>query len=228
MTSPLDWILHLDKHLDALILSMGTRTYLILFAVLFFETGLVVTPFLPGDSLIFVTGALIARHAALNPWLVYLVFVLGAIIGDSVNFEIGKHLGTRAFRSEKARFLNPQNLKRTEDFFRKYGGKTIVLARFVPFVRTFAPFVAGAGKMHYPHFLVYNVVGAFAWVALFEVGGYFFGNLPFVKTHFELVVLAVIALSLVPVGVEYLRARREKAENEPVYASPGTKPSDAS
>lgn len=211
-----------------LVQSAGAWAYLIFFGVLFFETGLVITPFLPGDSLIFVTGALLAKRVALNPWLVYGVFVLGAVIGDSVNFEIGKYLGTRIFLSGKVNFLNPENLKRTEDFFKKYGGKTIVLARFVPFIRTFAPFVAGAGKMSYPHFIAYNITGALAWVALFQLGGYFFGNLPFVKSHFSLVVLAVIVLSLIPVAIEYVKAKRERDEDSQADAAPGTKSSQAS
>lgn len=195
----------------------GGWSYAILFAILFAETGFVVTPFLPGDSLIFATGALLAGKVALNPWLTYAAFALGAILGDSLNFEIGKHLGRRVFQSGKIKVLNPENLARTEAFFRKYGGKTIVLARFVPFIRTFAPFVAGAGKMHYGHFLAYNVVGGLLWVALFELGGYFFGNLPFVKNHFVVVVGAIILLSLIPVAYEYARAQREK----------GTKTSEA-
>lgn len=210
MSSAFDWILHLDTHLQGLIRHAGAWSYLILFGFLFAETGFVITPFLPGDSLIFVTGALLAKGTALSPWLAYGVFALGAIGGDSINFEIGKRVGPRLFRSGKVKFLNPENLERTEKFFDKYGGKTIVLARFVPFIRTFAPFVAGTGRMHYGHFLAYNVAGGLAWVALFLVGGYFFGDLPFVKNHFLIVVGIVILLSLVPAVYEYVRAKREK------------------
>jgi membrane-associated protein len=218
MSSIFSWILHLDAHLQALIQHAGAWSYLVLFAFLFAETGFVITPFLPGDSLIFVTGALLAKGVALNPWLTFAVFALGAIAGDSINFEIGKRIGPRLFRSGKSKFLNPENLERTEQFFDKYGGKAIVLARFVPFIRTFAPFVAGTGRMHYGRFLTYNVAGGLAWVALFELGGYFFGNLPFVKNHFMIVVGVVILLSLIPAIYEYIQAKKEPGKNKKGHA----------
>lgn len=210
MASLLDWVLHMDQHLQGLVQHTGAWTYLILFGFLFAETGFVFTPFLPGDSLIFVTGALLAKHIALSPWLAFAVFFLGAVLGDTVNFEIGKRIGPRLFHAGKIKFLNPENLERTERFFDKHGGKTIFLARFIPFIRTFAPFVAGTGKMTYTHFLAYNVAGGLAWVTAFLLGGYWFGNLPLVRDHFLIVVAVVILLSLVPAVYEYIKAHREE------------------
>lgn len=208
MTSLLDFILHLDKHLQSLIQQEGAWSYLILFSILFAETGFVILPFLPGDSLLFVTGALAAKGIPLSLLLLFACFVAGAIIGDSANFEIGKRLGPRLFRGK---LLNPKHLEQTEAFFQKHGNKTIVLARFVPIVRTFAPFVGGTGRMHYGQFAAYNVVGGLLWVSLFLFGGYFFGNVPFVRDHFIVVVGVIVVLSLVPAVHEFLRARRESA-----------------
>ena len=216
----LNLALHLDQHLQGLIQSVGpVWSYVILFGVLFAETGFVITPFLPGDSLIFVTGALLAKGSVpISLPVAFVVFSLGAILGDTVNFEIGKHFGRRLFE-RKTRFLNPENLERTEKFFAKHGGKTIILARFVPVVRTFAPFVAGTGKMTYPHFIAYNIFGGLLWVALFLFGGYLFGNLPFIQDHFVYVVAAIVVLSLVPAIYEYVQTKREKSAGTSGQAS---------
>jgi membrane-associated protein len=179
--------------------------YLILFAIVFCETGLVATPFLPGDSMLFAAGA-VAYTGALNPWWLAAILSAAAIAGDTVNYWIGAWVGPRAF-SGNVRFLKKEYLDRTHRFYEKYGGKTIIIARFVPIVRTFAPFVAGIGAMSYGRFIVYNVVGGIAWVTLFVCGGYFFGSMPLVKKNFSLVVLAIIVISVMPMVVEYLRAR---------------------
>ena len=208
MSNPLDFVLHLDKHLQSLIEREGAWTYLILLGVLFAETGLVILPFLPGDSLLFVTGALVAKGISLSLLLLFLCLAAGAIIGDSVNFEIGKRFGPKLFRGKR---LNPKHLEQTEAFFQKHGNKTIVIARFVPIVRAFAPVVAGTGRMSYGQFIAYNVVGGLLWVSLFLFGGYFFGNIPFIKNHFVIVVAVIVLLSLVPAVYELLKARRETA-----------------
>ena len=202
----LDYVLHLDRHLVALVQAYGTWTYLILFAIVFLETGLVVTPFLPGDSLLFAAGALAAKEA-LDVRVLFLVLAVAAILGDSVNYWIGRSLGPRVFR-ENVRFLNRKHLERTHRFYEKHGGKTILLARFVPIVRTFAPFVAGVGTMHYGRFWAYNVVGGLVWVGGFLLAGYWFGNLPVVKENFSLVLIGIIVLSVLPIVIEVARARR--------------------
>jgi membrane-associated protein len=204
----IDLFLHLDKHLSVVIQTYGTWTYLLLFFIIFMETGFVVTPFLPGDSLLFAAGTFAspALGSALNIWVLYLLLILAAVVGDTANYWIGHFIGPRAFSGE-VRFLKKEYLERTEAFYQKHGGKTIVLARFIPIIRTFAPFVAGVGKMSYPHFISYNVVGGIAWVSLFTWGGYFFGNLPFVKENFSFVVLAIIFLSVLPAIIEVLRSR---------------------
>ncbi len=219
----MDWIkffidvfLHLDKHLDVILKDYGTWTYLILFVTIFCETGLVVTPFLPGDSLLFAAGAIAARGSLDVMWL-FLLLSGAAIAGNTVNYSVAHLIGPRAF-SGKSRVLKKEYLDRTHAFFEKYGGFTIIITRFVPIVRTFAPFVAGVGAMNYPRFLVYNVVGGVAWVAMFVFGGYWFGNQPFVKKNFTLVVLAIIIISVMPMVVEYVRARRARraaSESEP-------------
>ncbi len=205
-----DVFMHLDTHLDQIIQSYQAWTYLILFAIIFCETGLVVTPLLPGDSLLFAAGIMAARpNSALDPvWLLVLMSA-AAIAGDTANYWIGAFIGPRAF-SGKIRFLKKKYLDRTHAFYEKYGGKTIVIARFVPIVRTFAPFVGGIGAMNYTRFIVYNVVGGIAWVALFVFGGYWFGNFPLVKEHFFLVELAIIAISVMPMVVEFIRAWRAR------------------
>ena len=202
----IDLFLHLDTHLGELISQYGTWTHLILFLIVFCETGLVVTPFLPGDSLLFAAGTF-AALGALDLWLVVLLLIIAAIAGDTVNYWIGAYIGPRAFRGD-IRFLRKEYLDRTHVFYEKHGGKTIILARFVPIIRTFAPFVAGVGAMSYPKFIVYNVVGAVLWVGLFVLGGYFFGNIPVVRKNFTLVILAIILISVLPIAVEALRARR--------------------
>jgi membrane-associated protein len=204
----IDLFLHLDQHLGQLISQYGTWTHLILFLIVFCETGLVVTPFLPGDSLLFAAGTF-AALGALDLWLVVLLLIIAAIAGDTVNYWIGAYIGPRAFRGD-IRFLRKEYLDRTHAFYEKHGGKTIILARFVPIIRTFAPFVAGVGAMSYPKFIVYNVVGAVLWVGLFVLGGYFFGNITVVRENFTLVILAIIAISVLPIVVEALRARRSR------------------
>jgi membrane-associated protein len=203
-----DIVLHLDRHLSEIIQQYGVWTYLILFLIVFCETGLVVTPFLPGDSLLFAVGTF-AALGALDLGLVIALLSVAAILGDSVNYAIGARLGPRVFRREGVRFLNRRHLDRTHEFYEKYGGKTIIIARFVPIVRTFAPFVAGIGAMSYPRFLVYNVTGGLLWVSVCLFAGYFFGNLPFVKRNFSLVILAIIVISVLPAVFEVLRHRRE-------------------
>jgi membrane-associated protein len=201
-----DFILHIDIHLAELIARYGTGTLVLLFLIVFAETGLVVTPFLPGDSLLFAAGAFAAR-GALDIGLLVPILLVAAILGDTVNYWIGHKIGRRAF-SGKIPFIKQEYLQRTESFYERHGGKTIILARFVPIIRTFAPFVAGIGTMSYARFVVYNVVGAVLWVVLFTVGGYFFGNLPLVQRNFKLVILAIIVVSVVPIVVEFVRARR--------------------
>ncbi|MEO8089211.1 MAG: DedA family protein [Gemmatimonadales bacterium] len=204
----IDLFLHLDHHLGQLISQYGTWTHLILFLIVFCETGLVITPFLPGDSLLFAAGTF-AALGSLDLWLVVLLLIAAAIAGDTVNYWIGAYIGPRAFRGD-IRFLRKEHLDRTHAFYEKHGGKTIIMARFVPIIRTFAPFVAGVGAMSYPKFIVYNVVGAVLWVGLFVLGGYFFGNIAVVRENFTLVILAIIAISVLPIAVEALRARRSR------------------
>lgn len=204
----LSFFLHIDQHLRELASQYGGWLYGILFLIIFCETGLVVTPFLPGDSLLFAAGSLTAvADSAMNIHTLFLLLTAAAILGDTVNYAIGHYFGEKAFSSD-ARVLKQEYLDRTHRFFERHGGKTIVIARFVPIIRTFAPFVAGAGSMTYRHFLFYNVTGAIAWTASFLYGGYFFGNLPFVKRNFTLVILAIIILSIMPGVIEYWRQRR--------------------
>ena len=204
-----DLVLHLDTHLAQLIADYGATTHWILFAVVFCETGLVITPFLPGDSLLFAAGAFAAKvPPPLHIGWLWVLLTGAAILGDTVNYAIGKRIGARAF-SGQIRFLKPQHLQRTHAFFEKYGPKTIVLARFVPIVRTFAPFVAGVGAMTYGRFLTYNIVGALAWTTLLLGAGYFFGNLPLVQRHFSFVILAIIVLSMLPMVWEWWMVKRE-------------------
>jgi membrane-associated protein len=206
----LDLFLHLDKHLEQILTNYGLLTYLILFVVIFCETGLVVTPFLPGDSLLFAAGAFASR--GLNPYLLFVILCAAAILGDTVNYWIGHFVGPKAF-SGNIRFLKREYLDRTHKFYEKYGGKTIILARFVPIIRTFAPFVAGIGAMNYGKFILYNIVGGVAWVAIFLFAGFFFGEMPGVKTNFHWVIVAIIIISVMPMVVEYIRARRESEKD---------------
>lgn len=205
----IDLFLNLDAHLHELIIQYGAMTYLILFLVIFAETGFVVTPFLPGDSLLFVVGT----FAALGSFDVTLVIILlctAAILGDSVNYWAGNRVGPKIFHKE-TRFIKKEHLKKTHNFYEKHGGKTIIIARFIPIIRTFAPFVAGIGTMTYSKFFLYNVVGGIVWVVLFVLGGYFFGNLPAVKNNFSLTIIAIIFISILPGLIEYIRHRRSKA-----------------
>ena len=198
-----DFILHLDVHLNAIIQNFGIWTYLILFLIIFLETGVVVTPFLPGDSLLFAAGSF-AALGSLNVWALFILLTLAAILGDTLNYWIGHYVGPRAF-SGNVRFLKKEYMDRTHGFYEKHGGKTIILARFIPIIRTFAPFVAGIGAMDYPRFFLFNVTGAVLWVALFTFGGYFFGNLPFVQDNFTIVILVIIVISVLPGVFEFLR-----------------------
>ncbi len=203
----IDIVLHLDKHLDLVIRSYGFWTYGIFFFIVFLETGFVVTPFLPGDSLLFAAGAFAALGSLNVEWLIILLSI-AAIAGDTVNYWIGHIVGPKVFSKEKSRFLNKEYLRRTHQFYDRYGGKTIVLARFIPIIRTFAPFVAGIGSMTYGRFITYNISGGISWVAIFVFGGYFFGNLRFIKHNFSLVIAAIIFLSILPGFIEFLRHRK--------------------
>jgi membrane-associated protein len=208
LRSLIDLFVHLDQHLSQVISAYGIWTHLILFIIVFCETGLVVTPFLPGDSLLFAAGTF-AALGALDVRLVLLMLIVAAIAGDTLNYWVGAYIGPRAFRGD-IRFLRKEYLDRTHAFYEKHGGKTIILARFIPIIRTFAPFVAGVGAMSYPKFILYNVVGAVLWVMMFVLGGYFFGNIPTVRDNFSLVILAIIVISVFPIVLEALRARRSR------------------
>lgn len=203
----IDLFLHLDVYLEGIISSYGTWTYGILFVVIFVETGLIVTPFLPGDSLLFAAGAFAAR-GWLNVWLLLVLLMIAAVLGDAVNYSIGHYLGERAYN---IKWIKKEYLDKTHAFFEKHGGKAIFLARFVPIVRTFAPFVAGIGQMSYRYFATYNVVGGITWVTLFTLGGYFLGGIPIVKDHFEYVIVIIVLVSVLPMVVEWWKSRREKA-----------------
>lgn len=208
----IDIVRHLDRYLDQVTQQYGTLTYAILGAIIFVETGLVVMPFLPGDSLLFAAGAVSMRDASgLNPYVLGLILIVCAIAGDTVNYHVGKAIGPRVMKSETSRWLNKKHLEATHKFFEKYGGKTIILARFVPIVRTFAPFVAGAGAMNYSRFIVYNVVGAIAWVTTMMGAGMLFGQTEVVKKHFELVVIGIIVLSVLPMAFEAYKARQARS-----------------
>jgi membrane-associated protein len=212
MTELIDLFLHLDRHLAELVLSYGGWIYGLLFLIVFAETGLVVTPFLPGDSLLFAAGAL-AGTGAMNIYVVSVLLLVAAIAGDAVNYSIGRFVGYRVFEHDGTatgwrRFINREHLARAHDFFERYGGKAVVIGRFVPIIRTFVPFVAGAVAMTYPRFAFYNVAGAFLWVGVCVGGGYAFGNVPIVQRNFSLVVLGIIVVSVVPVVFEFLQAHR--------------------
>jgi membrane-associated protein len=213
-----DFFLHLDRYLGDVITQYGAYTYALLFAIVFCETGLVVTPILPGDSLLFAAGTF-ASLGSLDVGLLYVLLSVAAILGDTVNYAVGAYLGPKVFHFPKSRFFNPDHLRRTHAFYEKYGGKTIIIARFVPIIRTFAPFVAGIGAMTYLRFLAYNVIGGLLWVAVCVFAGYFFGNLPLVKNNFSLAIIAIVILSVMPAVVEYLRhylaARRKAPSTNP-------------
>jgi len=207
----LDIFLHLDVHLNAWAAVMGAWLYIVLFVVIFCETGLVVTPFLPGDSLLFACGALAAMDGSpISLFVLIPVVFAAAVLGDFCNYEIGKWMGPKVFSSEESRFLNKNHLIKAHNFYEKYGGKTIILARFIPIIRTFAPFVAGIGKMTYLHFASYNLIGAFLWVVVFALGGYYFADLPLVQRHFHYVIVAIIVISVLPALYEFWAARKKQ------------------
>lgn len=205
-----DIFLHIDEHLNVIITNYGAWSYALLFAIIFMETGFVVTPFLPGDSLLFAAGTF-AALGSLNVYFLWLLLFAAAVLGDTVNYWIGHTVGTSVF-DRNYRFLKREHLERTQAFYEKHGGKTIVLARFVPIVRTFAPFVAGVGMMSYGRFIFYNVFGAFIWTGLFLFLGFFFGNIPFVRRNFEIVIPAIILISVLPMLVEYVRGRNRRRQ----------------
>lgn len=205
----IDFILHLEHHLTTIIQNYGVWSYLIVFLIIFCETGLVVTPFLPGDSLLFALGAFAGR-GALDPLILSIILTIAAIVGDTVNYWAGRFLAPKVLRHQKIKFIKQEYIERTRKFFEKYGGKTIIIARFVPIIRTFAPFMAGVGSMSYPKFLFYNVIGGILWINSLVWAGYFFGTLPFVEKNFEIVILAIIVLSLIPVAYEMIQTKREK------------------
>ena len=206
----IDSALHIDQQLDRIIQTYGTGTYLLLFVIVFCETGLVVTPFLPGDSLLFAVGAFSAR-GSLDLGTSLLLLMLASICGDSTNYLIGTRVGPAVFQKQDSRWFNPAHLERAHRFYQTYGAKTIIMARFLPILRTFAPFVAGIGRMGYPRFLAYSVVGALSWVGLFVLAGYFFGNIPIVRDNFSVVIMAIIIISVLPAVSHVIRHRREAA-----------------
>lgn len=212
LTGIIDIFLHLDRHLNELIAAYGVWTYAILFLVIFAETGLVIAPFLPGDSLLFAAGTF-AALGSLDPWWLTILLSAAAILGDSLNYALGKYIGPRAFQNPNSRIFRKEYLDRTHRFYERYGGRTIIIARFVPIVRTFAPFVAGIGTMSYGRFMSFNVTGGIGWVAILVWTGYLFGNIPFVRRNFGLVVIAIIILSTVPIALEWLKHWRAKKKN---------------
>ena len=209
----IDLFLHLDVHLHSIILQYGTLTYIILFMVIFGETGLVVVPFLPGDSLLFAAGTFAAK-GSFNLHLLIILLAAAAILGDTVNYWIGHFIGPKIFEKENIRFLKKEYLEKTHKFYEKYGGKTIIIARFVPIVRTFAPFVAGIGSMSYSKFILYNIIGGVIWVVLFTAAGFYFGNIPFVKDNFSIVILTIIFISILPGIIEFIRHKMAGSKAE--------------
>lgn len=203
-TNIIGYVIHADEHIETLLQSLGPLAYIVLFLIIFFETGVVVAPFLPGDSLIFIVGA-IAASSALNILLLLLLLSTAAILGDTLNYWIGNYFGKKI---EKKNLVKKDYLIKTENFYHKHGKKTIVLARFIPIIRTFAPFVAGIGKMHYPTFLFYNITGGIAWVAIFLFAGYYFGAIPIIKENLTLIVLVIIILSFIPPIIEYIKHKK--------------------
>lgn len=210
----IDLILHMDRHLADLLQYFGAWTYLVIFLIIFLETGLVVTPILPGDSLLFGLGAFAANPYLKGPlvleWLL-VILSIAAIAGDSLNYAIGHYIGPKVFQKEESRFLKKAYLEKTHQFYERHGGKTIIIARFMPIIRTFAPFVAGVGRMSYRRFISFNIIGGIAWIFLFILGGYSFGNIPFVKKNFTLVIISIILVSIMPGVIEYFRQRRKIA-----------------
>ncbi|TAK05237.1 DedA family protein [Patescibacteria group bacterium] len=218
LQTAVDLFVHVDEHLNTLIVLFGPWTYIILFSIIFAETGLVVAPFLPGDSMIFAVGS-IAALGTLNIWIIYVLLLVAAISGDSFNYWIGARFGRRILERTNGRLVKKEHLEKTEVFFAKHGAKTIVLARFMPIVRTIAPFVAGIGRMPYATFALYNVVGGFVWVTMFTWGGYWFGNIPWVRHNFEYVILGIVATSFLPPLWEFVRARLRPAKDSGSIAS---------
>ncbi|MFA6078586.1 MAG: DedA family protein [Candidatus Omnitrophota bacterium] len=204
----IDFIIHLDRHLNEIIQAIGGWSYLLLFVIVFAETGLVITPFLPGDSLLFVVGTF-AALGMFDPLLVFIVLLSAAVIGDTVNYAVGKYFGDRILLRYSGRFFKKEYVDDTHRFFERHGGKTIILARFVPIIRTFAPFVAGIGKMEYRKFIIYNITGALLWVAIFLFGGYFFGNIPLVKDNFVIAIFGMMLVSLLPVFIGFAKKRKK-------------------
>jgi len=211
--SLIDLILHLDKHLANIIQNYGMWTYGLLFVIIFCETGLVFTPFLPGDSILFATGAL-ASIGSLNIFTLFFVFFVSAVAGDTVNYNIGKKIGTSLLEKPNTKLINKEYLNKAQHFYEKHGSMTIVLGRFIPIIRTFVPFVAGIGNMHYGHFITYNLLGGFLWVTFMLGGGYFFGQLPIVKDHFSFVVIAIVLISIVPAIVAFLKEKKSSHNHE--------------
>jgi membrane-associated protein len=205
-----DIVLHLDQHLTLLIQHYGAWVYLILFLIIYCETGLVVAPFLPGDSLLFVAGTM-AAAGAMDVHGLFALLVVAAFGGDNTNYWIGRYLGPRVFRRERSRFFNPAHLLRTQRFYEKHGGKTVMIARFLPVIRTFAPFVAGIGRMRYPRYLFYSFSGSVFWIGFFVYGGYYFGNLPFVRNNLTAFILGIVAISILPGVVAFLREKFSRA-----------------
>lgn len=206
-------ILHLNKYLNVIIQNYGIWTYALIFLIIFCETGLVVTPFLPGDSILFATGAL-ASNGSLQILILFIIFYLAAVIGDTVNYHIGERIGTKILEKEDIRYINKEYLNKAHSFYKKHGSMTIVVGRFIPIIRTFVPFVAGIGKMVYSKFITYNMLGGFLWVTLFLGGGYFFGNIPFIKQHFSYVLIAIIIISIIPGMVTVIKEKRNGGNNE--------------
>ena len=202
-----DAILHLDKYLNVIIQNYGMWTYGLLFLILFCETGLVFTPFLPGDSILFATGAL-AASGTLNIFALFFIYLIAAIVGDTANYHMGKKIGNGILEKDSVKFIKKEHLNKAQNFYIKYGSMTIVLGRFMPIIRTFVPFVAGIGKMKYSNFITYNILGGFLWVTLMLGGGYFFGGLPFIRDHFSLVVIAIIAMSVIPAIFTFINGKR--------------------
>lgn len=202
-------ILHLDQYLNVILQNYGMWTYGLLFLILFCETGLVITPFLPGDSILFATGAL-ASNRTLNILLLFIIFFIGAVVGDTVNYHIGKRIGNNILDKEDVKFINKEYLMKAQRYYEKHGSMTIVLGRFIPIIRTFVPFVAGIGRMSYKKFLFYNILGGFLWVSLMLGGGYFFGELPFIKQHFSFVVIAIIIISIIPAIVTFIKEKKNR------------------
>ncbi len=211
----IDIVLHVDRYLDLIIQSFGVWSYIILFLIVFCETGLVITPFLPGDSLLFAAGAL-AGIGSFDVTILMLVFPAAAIIGDNVNYWIGRTIGPKIFHKENVRFLNKKHLDRTHEFYEKHGGLAVIFGRFAPIIRTFMPFVAGIGKMNYAKFLIFDIFSGILWPSVFVLSGYYFGNLPFVKKYFSLVVVAIIIISVIPIIYQIARMRFEKKEGPAV------------